>query len=290
MRGIFYGNYFYGICAAALSAEITVQAVGASPPATWLLATGTATVWFYTRAFLQGAMPADDARTIWLQSNRQVIRLQQTALPIGLLVLGLCLVAENFERLSANVGLLELLLAAAFPIIAFLYDARQLPFRLRKWGFFKPFVIALVWTGCTGVLPLLWLQWVSGKSIFTAHITVLLLHRWMFLAVIAAAFDIKDYADDSQAALHTWVVRSGLRQLLFGQLLPLAWGGCIGLLLFSQYLNWQSSYTAWMLLPMVLLLTVLYTLRRRRSLMYYLTVVDGLVLVQAICGMMAACV
>jgi hypothetical protein len=78
--------------------------------------------------------------------------------------------------------------------------------------------------------------------------------------------------------------------LLFGQLLPLAWVGCIGLLLFSQCLHWKESYTAWMLLPMALLLTVLYTLRRRRSLMYYLSVVDGLVLVQAICGMVAASV
>lgn len=249
-----------------------------------------ATVWFYTRAFLQGMMPADDARTIWLQNNRQAIRLQQTVLPIGLLLLGLWLVAENFEMLSAHLRLPELLLAAAFPIIAFLYDSRQLPFRLRKSGFFKPFVIALVWTGCTGVVLLLWLQWTSGKSMFTAQITVLLLHRWMFLAVIAAAFDIKDYADDSQAALRTWVVRSGLRRVLFGKLLPLTIAGCIGLLLFARYLGWQWTYTAWMTLPMGALLTVLYTLRRRRSLIYYLTIVDGLVLVQAICGMVAACV
>ncbi len=287
MRGVFYGSYFYGVCAAALSAEITVQAVGGLPPVAWLLATGMATVWFYTRAFLQGAMPASDARTIWLQSNRQAIRLQQAATPFVLSLLGLWLVNENFEGLSDHICLPELLLAAAFPIIAFLYDARRLPFRLRKWGLFKPFVISLVWTGCTGVVPLLWLQWTSGKGMFTAHITVLLLHRWMFLAVIAAAFDIKDYAEDSQAALHTWVVRSGLRQLLFGQLLPLAWVGCIGLLLFSQYLHWQSAYTAWMLLPMVLLLTVLYMLRRRRSLIYYLSVVDGLMIIQAFCGMAA---
>lgn len=288
MRGIFVGHYFYGICAAALSAEMVMQATGTFPPIKWLLAISTATLWFYTRAFLHGAMPTDDERTVWLQSNRNWVRTQQCLLPLLLLLMITWLIYENLAVLIANIRLPELLIGLTFPLIALLYDSRTLPFRLRERGFLKPFVISLVWTGGTGILPLLWLQWTSGSSSFTAHHIALLLHRWMFLAVIAAAFDIKDYADDAQASLRTWVVRSGLRRVLFQQLLPLTMVGCISLLLFARYLGWQWTYTAWMALPMGALPGVLYSLRRRQSLIYYLTVVDGLMIVQAVCGI-AAC-
>lgn len=288
MRGIFVGHYFYGICAAALSAETVIQATGTFPPIEWLSAISMATVWFYTRAFLRGAMPVEDARTVWLQRNRKWVRAQQLLLPLLLLLITSWLCYKHLASLLANIHPMELLLLSAFPLMAFLYDSRTLPFRLRERGFVKPFIISLVWTGSTGILPLLWLQWTSGNNSLTAHHMALLLHRWMFLAVIAAAFDIKDYADDAQASLRTWVVRSGLRRVLFGKLLPLTIAGCIGLLLFARYLSWQWTYTAWMTLPMGALLSVLYSLRRRQSLIYYLTVVDGLMIIQAVCGM-AAC-
>ena len=100
-------------------------------------------------------------------------------------------------------------------------------------------------------------------------------------------FDIKDYASDSILSLRTFVVNHGLRKTIFRILIPVS---VAGLALFIGYAVIHYFHEIRILLnivPFILLGVVAYSLRKRRSLLYYLTVVDGLMLVKAICGTIA---
>lgn len=110
----------------------------------------------------------------------------------------------------------------------------------------------------------------------------------MYISVLAIMFDIKDYADDANKDLKTFVVRVGLRKTIFRILLPLT---VLGLVSFSVFAH-QASFTIPRFLinviPFLLLLAVAYSMHRRKSIFYYLVVIDGLMLVKSLCGIIAA--
>jgi hypothetical protein len=80
------------------------------------------------------------------------------------------------------------------------------------------------------------------------------------------------------------VVRLGLRKTLFSVVLPLA---CFSWLLFVA-LGILAHFAALRILlntiPFILLITVCYTMYQRKSILYYLAIIDGLMLVKAFCG------
>ncbi len=109
----------------------------------------------------------------------------------------------------------------------------------------------------------------------------------MFIALIGIMFDIKDYASDARQRLNTFVVQRGLRNTLFSVLLPLS---IIGLATFWWYgfaHNFSMMKISLNSLPFVAMLFAVQALKKRRSILYYLIVIDGLLLVKAICGSIA---
>ena len=109
----------------------------------------------------------------------------------------------------------------------------------------------------------------------------------MFIAMLCIMFDIKDYATDHSSKLRTFVVRLGLRKTIFYILLPLP---ILGLLTFISYAlthHFSEMKIVLNMIPFLLLLLAAAALRRRRSMMYYHVVIDGLMLVKAICGITA---
>jgi hypothetical protein len=82
------------------------------------------------------------------------------------------------------------------------------------------------------------------------------------------------------------VVRLGLRKTLFYLILPMAVTGFLSFLLFT--LNHQFPLTRiWInSIPFILLIIVTWTMQRRKSILYYLAVIDGLMLIKAACGIM----
>ena len=106
----------------------------------------------------------------------------------------------------------------------------------------------------------------------------------MFVTVLCIMFDIKDYAADHNQQLKTFVVRVGLRKTIFFIIIPLS---CIGLITFELYAithHFPVLRTVINTIPFILLLIVAYSLHRRKSILYYLAVIDGLLLVKSICG------
>ena len=100
-------------------------------------------------------------------------------------------------------------------------------------------------------------------------------------------FDIKDYAMDYNAQIKTVVVKLGLRKTIFYFIIPLC---IIGLGSFVVYALSQNFSTLKILInaiPFLLIITVAYSMYSRRSIFYYLIIIDGLMLVKALCGITA---
>lgn len=205
-----------------------------------------------------------------------------------------CIALGLIQFITAYKGLLHLhlfyiIILLTIPLAALLYYGLlpQSMFRLnlRNTGWLKPFVIGYVWAGCVSLFPVV-VQMIEHD----AHIQKpgfmlwLFIKNWMFCTVNAIMFDMKDYADDANKALKTFVVRFGLRKTIYFILVPLLVIGFMSFIIFSIYNHLGVVRVIINLIPFVCLLYVAFSLHQRKPILYYLIVIDGLLLVKAICG------
>ncbi|MBL7952089.1 MAG: hypothetical protein JNM62_10245 [Flavobacteriales bacterium] len=287
MRAFFYGNWAYGFFAVALCVEAALQQRTALNGPLYHLITFLAVVVFYNHAYRTHTTTggADD-RARWYVRNGKVMRRVQFAL-VALLVGALALAgAACGQRLLAMDGT-QLFLFAVFPAVGLAYYGVGQR-GLRRVGWLKPFVLGFVWAGVVTVYPALVRAVLDGGSIPDPGASVRLFFKnMMFVAMLGVLFDIKDHAGDHRNDLRTFVVRRGLRTTLFRIVLPLT---VLGLLTFLGYGAFNGFSIPKLLLntvPFAALVAVIYALRKRRSMAYYLVVVDGLLLVKAVCGSVA---
>ena len=288
---IFFGNYFYGFCAVALSIEAVLQQKVPLNGPLYFLMIFVATVFYYTIPYVRKcSFLSSNPRTNWYSRNYEFVRSTQIILSSTLLfafVLFLAIYYKEIVRMSATQWIVILI----FPIVSVLYYGNTLlafKYNLRTIGWLKPFVIGFIWAGMVTVYPVLFQTIVNNNKYVITTIGVLLfVKNLMFIALLCVMFDIKDYATDYIHRLRTFVVNIGLRKTIFYLLIPLAG---LGLFLFIGYATMQGFHPVKILLnvlPFVLMINVARSLRRRRSILYYLVIVDGLMLVKALCGTIA---
>ncbi|WP_221390553.1 UbiA family prenyltransferase [Dyadobacter sp. NIV53] len=287
---VFFANYFVGLLAIALSVETVFQLELPSNSFAYYLLLFSATVMYYTYAYSGPASTAASAnpRTEWYRRHHSFIGISQKFLLAVFLITGTFILFENYKRIF-SLGLVYWLMVAAIPIAAVLYYG-LLPkslyrFNLRNTGWLKAFVIGFVWAGCVNILPVTMVKIEHGISVSEPGFMLwLFIKNWMFCTVNAVMFDIKDYDDDANKQLKTFVVRIGLRKTIFFILIPLLLVGLISLLIFTYYKNFGIVPVLINLIPFISLLFVAYSLQRPKKILYYLIVIDGLLLVKAICG------
>ncbi|MFP5042328.1 hypothetical protein [Parasediminibacterium sp. JCM 36343] len=294
VQSLFFGNYFYGLCTVLLSVEGSVQQFSPLNQPGYYLGVFAATVLYYTKAYMHDTSPGANVyneRTLWYAHNKKSIYFSQIALAI---ILALCmvsiLVTSSFHWQSIPV--LYWFLLAIFPTVAALYYGVQLPssrghFNLRDTGWLKPFVIGFVWAGVVTVYPLLFrVLFKHGNYVFHTIAVFLFIKNFMFITVLCIMFDIKDYVADHNRQLKTFVVRLGLRKTIFYILLPLC---IIGLGTFLGYAfthHFPATRIVFNTIPFILLITVAYSMQRRKGILYYLAIIDGLMLAKAVCGIL----
>ena len=110
----------------------------------------------------------------------------------------------------------------------------------------------------------------------------------MYISLLAILFDIKDYAADHNKQLKTFVVQMGLRKTIFYIIIPLTIAGFLSLIAFAYSLHFPLLRIIINSIPFILLILVAWSLQRRKSILYYLVVIDGLMLVKALCGITAS--
>lgn len=292
---IFFANYFIGILAIALAIETTFQLRLPFNSWAFYLFLFSATVFFYTRAYLSPQpvnAPTNNVRTNWYRQHRSFMLNSQwlfAAVAIGSITWQLTTHTFSIPQLP----LVYWFIIVTVPIAALLYyGIWPKPFfksTLRNVGWLKPFVIGYVWAGAVSAFPVIMLVYEQGYTTQQPGFMLwLFVKNWMFCAVNAVMFDIKDYSEDSNRHLKTFVVRVGLNKTIWLILFPLLMLGFGSFIVFSFYHNFSNSTIVLNAIPFICLLYVATRLNYQRHIFYYLVVIDGLLLVKAICGIIAA--
>ncbi len=287
---IFFGNYFVGLLAILLSIEACLQLSLPLPSISYLVLLFIAPTVYYTYAYTgsQQLVRPNNQRAIWYRENKLLVKCSQVLL-LGLsVILFIYLMVRNRQRVLTLpfdywgsviiVVLVGLLYYGLLPKSFYKLN-------LRNKGWLKAFVIGFVWACCANVLLLVILKIELGIDGRDLPLWIwLFVKNWMFCTVNAIMFDIKDYPTDANRDLRTFVVRYGLRKTIFYTLIPLLFVGLASLLIFANYREYKTVQMICNVLPFLATVAVAYSMRKRRPVLYYLMVIDGLILFKACCG------
>jgi hypothetical protein len=291
IKALFFSNFFYGICTVALAIETAYQQALPVGNISFYILLFCLSTYYYTVAYThQQNSPSIHAndRTNWYYTNQAIIKYSQ----IGLLVIAVFSFFNLITYANFSLEYIELktwLIMLLFPLLALLYYGTEIPGKgfvsLRKFGLFKPFLIGLIWAGTVSILPLLYYDTThSSNSIFTLTTLFLLLKNWFYISVLCILFDIKDYASDYNFQLKTFIVRLGLRKTLSLVILPMAFIGWMFFFSIAIINHFPPLRIVFNSIPFILLIIVSITMYQRKSILYYLAIIDGLMLVKAIFG------
>jgi hypothetical protein len=288
-RFILFGNYLYGFCTVALSIEASLQQHKPLNSLAYYFFVFVATVLYYTHAYI--AEPAGNStnqRSNWYFQHRVFVRRSQVVLTVMSVFLTVYLLRRNWGGIL-NIGMLQWAMVAVFPIVAALYYGSAAPHRsthnLRNNGWLKPFVIGFVWAGAVTIYPVLFSSIEQGTVYVPDLVNVLLfIKNFMYITMLCVMFDIKDYAADHNHQLKTFVVRYGLRKTIFYFIIPLSLIGLGTFILYAVLREFPFLRILINTIPFILLIIVAWSMHRRKSILYYLAIIDGLMLVKAVCG------
>jgi 4-hydroxybenzoate polyprenyltransferase len=289
---IFFGNYFYGCCTVALAIEANLQQNLSLNSIYFYLLLYFSTVLFYIYAYIQEKNNAyTNPRTRWYVENRKLIKRMQLELLLACTILSFYLIVKNYEQLL-NISPLQILglLVAGFVALAYYGISLGTGFKIntRNTGWFKPFAIGFVWASAVTYAPVIWYQVEHNIHYNFNQINLwFFIKNFMYISLLAILFDIKDYAADHNRRLQTFVVRMGLHKTIFFIIIPLTVLGFLSFLIFAFLLHFPTLRIIINSIPFVLLLIVAWSMRRDKPIIYYLAVIDGLMLIKALCGIAA---
>lgn len=284
-KAFFFGNYFYGVCAVALSIEATLQQRIAIAPVIYYLLIFCLTVIFYIKAYISETVDTiTNERTSWYVKNKKQVFNTQITLTALSAIFGLLLIPNIIDGIKLlNAKSIATILV--FPVVALLYYGFDAKLSLRNTHWLKPFIIGFVWAGLVTLFPLFYNQIQAQQQLsLTQTSCFLFIKNMMFISVLSIMFDIKDYATDYNKQLKTFVVSFGLRKTIFSILIPLTIIGFVSFICFVTINHFPIFRIFVNTIPFVLLLIVAYSLHQRKSIFYYLTIIDGLMFIKAICG------
>ena len=284
---IFFGNIFYGFCAVALSVEAMVQQRLPLNGFWYFFFVFLATILYYTYPYVKKcSYVSSNLRTNWYTRNYNLVWLTQYSITIVLLA-GTVIFLSSYGPSLLQMTAARWALVLSFPAAAALYYGTSF-FNLRKIGWLKPLMIGFIWAGLVTIYPVLYYSLANNAAYKLSLVGLLLFFKnMMFIAVLCIMFDIKDYSTDYLCRLRTWVVNLGLKRTIYFILIPLSAAGLCSFVVYAIVHGFHEMKLLLNTIPFVLLFVVALALRRRRSILYYLVVVDGLMMVKAICGILA---
>ncbi len=259
-------------------------------PVLFVTLTAAATVYYYNHSYLLESIDdAPNQRTIWVQEHAGRIKKIQKLLFAFLLVGGSYELYTLFPGIHL-MGIDDILYCCLIGLGAFLYyfDTKKYPFlNLRSYGLLKPFVIGCIWAGVGVYAPYLYLKLSQQQPVSMSHLPILFVSNALYITVIAVLFDIKDFESDANKQMKTLVVRMGLTKTINWFVVPL---GALILVATLRY-SYLHQFTGYQILlntiPLILLISVSYQMHQRKSILYYLAIIDGLIVVKAACGLIA---
>lgn len=251
-----------------------------------------ATVLFYNYPYARNfTSPSNNPRTAWYARHHKWIMRSQLILAVVLLfLLGWLLLMHG--RQIGQISAASWWLMLVFPVVGAMYYGSNFlskKHNLRQIGWLKPFVIGFVWAGVSNVYPILYHNLfftVPYEPTFRAFL--LFFKSLMFVSMLAILFDIKDYEADSENQLKTLVVKLGLQKTIFYVVFPLTLLGLLTFLSYAVHQQFSLLKMVLLMVPFFALLAAARSLRKSRTLMYYLVVIDGLFIVKAFFGILSS--
>ena len=286
----FFGNYFYAVCIAALCVASFAQLGQIQIPILFVALAAAATVYYYNHSYLLESIDdAPNQRTIWVREHAEQIKKIQKLLFVFLVVgcsYELFLLFPGIHLMDID----DILYCCLIGLGSFLYyfDTKKYPYlNLRSYGLLKPFVIGCIWAGVGVYAPYLYLKLSQQQHVSMSHLPILFVSNALYITVIAVLFDIKDFESDANKQMKTLVVRIGLTKTINWFVVPLAALILLATLRYS-YLHQFTGYQILLnTIPLILLISVSYQMHQRKSILYYLAIIDGLIVVKAACGLIA---
>lgn len=209
------------------------------------------------RGYMINASNANSERSQWLMKHRKLLLYSIVASLI--VVLFLC---NNLSYTSIGIMVGAEVVSTAYYLP---------PFNMRKYGYIKPFLIALVWVVSCCLVPLL------ENNLLSAEAYWFIAAQFFFISTLCLLFDVKDIEYDYYSGVNTYANKLGLTKtkiISIGVLLLSA----MSFYMFSKNVNYQLAYMTSLIMSAV---TVLITTENKSHLFYYLWI-DGLMLLQGL--------
>lgn len=286
---LFFGNLYIGVLAVLLSVETACQLGLPLCPNAYYVLLFSLTAGYYTYAYswLPQQYQSNNPRAIWYMEHT---RLVDTILASYILLAVVSLVGLLVQY-GSRLPLIEngfWVVLAAMLLSGFFYYG-ILPrsfFNLRNTGWLKAFTIGFTWACCVSFMPVFVSHWIHG-IIPDKEVTMwFFLKNLMFCSLNAIMFDIKDYEDDTNKELKTFVVRFGIHKTIYFILIPLVLVGLLAFCLFAWRTHLPLPTFLCNLLPFILTFFTVLSLNKTKPLLYYLIVIDGILIFKAICGIL----
>jgi len=251
-----------------------------------------APVIYYTYAYksINDSTPIANQRTRWFRENKKLVHWSQVGMIILCIGIFSFLIFKHFNEI---IRLPLIYYSIGFGVLCVgifyygLISKKLFGFNLRNSGWTKAFIIGFVWACCANIFPLIMLRIETGQDYFHTDLWVwLFIKNWLFCTVNAIMFDIKDYPSDSNLYLRTFVVSFGLRRTIYFIIVPLLLAGLISFCIFALIKEFSIIQFSFNLIPFLLTLAIAFSMLRRHSIFYYLIVIDGVILVKALCGIL----
>lgn len=145
------------------------------------------------------------------------------------------------------------------------------PINLRKYGYFKPFIISVIWVVSCVIVPLI------ENKILNTQAFYFIGAQFLFVSVLCLLFDIKDASEDFLNGINTYANKFGN---VFAKVMMFV------LLLLMVVLTILYSQSLLIIIPQILIVVfssvlVLFSNENKHQFFYYLFI-DGLLLLQAV--------
>lgn len=249
---------------------------------------------FYTQFFYNGAYLLEknnpiprNARSQWYLRNRKQIMYYQVCLGLVLAFVTL----RYYLPILINVSIPEALLLIALIILALSYYGiriNQKRISLRNLGWNKPFVIGLLWTAMCVWFPELVTNLKHKRDYdYDTIFWLVAFNNFVFISLLAIIFDVKDYADDKNEQINTFIVRYGLEGATKRIIYPISLVGMVCVFLISWQLHLMPLAYVYQLIPYIGIIILTQFLRKQRTIYYYLLLVDGLIILKGGIGVLA---
>jgi 4-hydroxybenzoate polyprenyltransferase len=270
---LLFSNVFMALCAVA-QGLVTFYLIGSKPvvPVIWLLFTSTLGIYNFSILITKPKQPDKSAykRIQWFFSH---YRLMVTFTIVSLLSL-----IPLFFLMTMESRILLIFLS----IISFFYSIPLFTIGDQKFGLrnipgLKQFLITLVWTMSTVLLPILQAQHFHLTDISMRDTTILIAKRFLFIAALTVPFDIRDLFEDRQTGLKTVPVVWGEKNAyLFCQVLLAGY-----VVLLFLFRNNGFSHDFWALtITAVLAGWLIFKSKWEKNEYYYFFLIDGVLILQ----------